>query len=74
MTKWSKVPCLRKQCDRQGLNYGPPDLEFEVLTTQPLTPLTPPQVLIDSCIYSLHILSIHIVVSRSQRRFEVIFI
>ena len=71
MTKWSKVPCLRKQCDRQGLNYGPPDLEFEVLTTQPLTP---PQVLIDSCICSLHILSIHIVVSRSQRRFEVIFI
>ena len=37
-TKWSKVPCLRKQCDRQGLNPIPPDLEFEVLTARPHTP------------------------------------
>ena len=37
-TKWSKVPCLRRQCDRRGLNPGPPDAEFEVLTTRPHTP------------------------------------
>ena len=23
-TKWSKVPCLRKQCEGRGLNHGPP--------------------------------------------------
>ena len=38
-TKWRKVPCLRKQCHWWGLNPGPPDLEFEVLTAWPLTPL-----------------------------------
>ena len=37
-TKWSKVPCLRKQRDGRGLNPGPPDPEFEVLTTQPHMP------------------------------------
>ena len=37
-TKWSKVPCLRKQRDGWGLNPGPPDPEFEVLTTRPHTP------------------------------------
>ena len=31
----SKVPYLRKQRDRPGLNPGPPDPEFEVLTTRP---------------------------------------
>ena len=36
--KWSKLPCLRKQRDRRGLNPGPPDPEFEVLTTRPHTP------------------------------------
>ena len=36
-TKWSKVPCLRKR-DGRGLNLGPSDLEFEVLTTRPHTP------------------------------------
>ena len=34
-TKWSKVPCLRIQCNGWGLNPRPPDLEFEVLTTRP---------------------------------------
>ena len=34
-TKWSKVLCLRKQRNRWGLNTGPPDLEFEVLTARP---------------------------------------
>ena len=37
-TKWSKVPCLRKQRDGRGLNPGPPDPEFEVLTIRPHTP------------------------------------
>ena len=37
-TKGSKVPCLRKQRDGRGLNPGPPDPEFELLTTQPHTP------------------------------------
>ena len=37
-TKWSKVPCLRKQRDGRGLHPGPPDLEFEVLTARPHTP------------------------------------
>ena len=36
--KVSKVPCLRKQRDGRGLNPGPPDREFEVLTTRPHTP------------------------------------
>ena len=36
-TKWSKVPCLRKQRDGRGLHPGPPDLEFEVLTARPHT-------------------------------------
>ena len=30
-TKWSKVPCLRKQRDGRGLNPQPPDSEFAVL-------------------------------------------
>jgi len=34
---WSKVPCLRKQRDERGLNPGPPDPEFEVLTARPHT-------------------------------------
>ena len=25
LKQWTKVPCLRKQCDRRGLNPGPPD-------------------------------------------------
>ena len=37
-TKCSKVPCLRKQRDGRGLNPGPPDPVFEVLTAQPHTP------------------------------------
>ena len=37
-TKWSKVPCLRKQRDRWGLNPRPPDPEFEVFTARPHTP------------------------------------
>ena len=37
-TKWSKVSCLRNQRDGRGLNPGPPDPEFEVLTTRPHTP------------------------------------
>ena len=37
-TKWSKVPCLRKQHNRRGLNPRNPDPEFEVLTTRPHTP------------------------------------
>ena len=37
-TKWSKVPCVRKQLDERGLNPGPPDAEFEVLTARPHTP------------------------------------
>ena len=36
-TKWSKFPCLRKQCVGRGLNPGHPDPEFEVLTSQPRT-------------------------------------
>ena len=36
--KVSKVPCLRKQRDGRGLNPGPPDRGFEVLTTRPHTP------------------------------------
>ena len=26
LKQWTKIPCLRKQCDRKGLNPGPPDL------------------------------------------------
>ena len=37
-TKWSKIPCRRKQRDGRGLNPGPPDPEFEVFTAQPHTP------------------------------------
>ena len=37
-TKWSKVPCLRKQRDRRGLNHGPQDPECEVLTARQQTP------------------------------------
>ena len=37
-TKCSNVPCLRKQRDGRGLNPGPPDPVFEVLTAQPHTP------------------------------------
>ena len=37
-TKWSKIPCLRKQRDGRGLHPGPPDLGFEVLTARPHTP------------------------------------
>ena len=37
-TKWSKVPCRRKQRDGRGLSPGPPDPEFEVLTARPHTP------------------------------------
>ena len=37
-TKWSKIPCLRNQRDGRGLNPGPPDPEFEVLTAQSHTP------------------------------------
>ena len=33
-TNWSKVPCLRKQCGGRGLNPGPPDPEFEMLTAR----------------------------------------
>ena len=37
-TKWSKVPCLRNQFNRRGLNPGPPDLEFKVLNVLSDTP------------------------------------
>ena len=37
-TKWIKVPCLRNQFDRRGLNPGPPDPEFKVLTVLSDTP------------------------------------
>ena len=37
-TKWSKVPCLRKQRDGRGLNPGLPDPELEVLTARPHMP------------------------------------
>ena len=37
-TKWSKIPCRRKQRDGRGLNPEPPDPEFEVLTARPHTP------------------------------------
>ena len=33
-----RVTPQQKQHDRQGLNPGPPDLEFEVLTTRPHMP------------------------------------
>ena len=36
--KWSKVPCVRNQRDGRGLNPGPPDPEFEVLTARPHLP------------------------------------
>ena len=36
--KCSKVTCLGKQRDGRGLNPGPPDPVFEVLTAQPHTP------------------------------------
>ena len=36
-TKWSKVPCLRKQHDGRGLNPRPPDPEFQMLTARPHT-------------------------------------
>ena len=37
-TKWSKIPCRRKQRDGRGVNPEPPDPEFEVFTAQPHTP------------------------------------
>ena len=37
-TKCSKVLCLRKQRGGRGLNPGPPDPEFVVLTARPHTP------------------------------------
>ena len=37
-TKSSKVPCLSRQRDGWGLNPGPPDPEFKVLTPPPHTP------------------------------------
>ena len=40
-TKWGKVLCLRKQRDGRGLNPGPPDPEFKVLTTRPHRPPQP---------------------------------
>ena len=42
-TKWREVPCLRKQRDGRGLNSGPPDLEFEVLTARPHAPQKLPE-------------------------------
>ena len=45
-TKWSKVPCLRKQRVRQGLNPRPPVPECEVFTVQPHMP---PQKFIIHC-------------------------
>ena len=38
-TKWSKIPCRRKQRDGRGVNPEPPDPEFEELTARPHTPL-----------------------------------
>ena len=35
---YSKVSCLMKRRDGTGLNPGPPDPEFEVLTTRPHAP------------------------------------
>ena len=35
-TKWSKVPCLKKQWDWRGLNIGPLGPEFEVLKSNAL--------------------------------------
>ena len=35
-TKWSKVPCLRKQCGRWGLNPRLPDPDFAVLSARPV--------------------------------------
>ena len=40
-TKWSKIPCLKKQRDRQSLTPGPPDADFKVFATQPHTPPHP---------------------------------
>ena len=40
-TKWSNVPCLRRQRDGRGLNLGLPDPEFELLTARPHTPPGP---------------------------------
>ena len=37
-TKWRKILCRRNQRDGRGVNPGPPDPEFEVLTAQPHTP------------------------------------
>ena len=37
-TKWSEVPCLRKQRDERSLKPGPPDPEVEVLTSRSHTP------------------------------------
>ena len=36
-----KLLVLRKQPDGQGLNPGPPDLQFEMLTSRPHTPPHP---------------------------------
>ena len=36
-SKRIRVPCLRKQHNRWGLNTRAPDQEFEVLTTRPYT-------------------------------------
>ena len=35
----SKVPCLGKQRDGQGLSHSPPDPQFKVLTVRPHTKL-----------------------------------
>ena len=44
-TKWSKVPCLRKQHNGRGSNPRPPDPEFGELTARPHTaPQEPPSV------------------------------
>ena len=49
-TKLSKVPCPIKQRDGPGLNLGPPDPEFEVLTARPHTPPLPHPMLTSTCI------------------------
>ena len=36
-----KLLVLRKQPDGRGLNPGPPDLQFEMLTSRPHTPPHP---------------------------------
>ena len=36
-TKWSKVPCIRKQRNGRGSKPGPPDPEIQLLTARPHT-------------------------------------